>query len=54
MLLNETCSDTHIGENLSDSFLIQNGLKQGDILSSLFFTFALWCAITEMEESKDR
>jgi hypothetical protein len=33
MCLNETYSKGHIGKCLSDSFLIQNGLKQGDALS---------------------
>jgi hypothetical protein len=30
--LNETYSKAYIGEHLSDSFLIQSGLKQGDAL----------------------
>jgi hypothetical protein len=33
MCLNETYSKVHIGKHLSDSFPIQNGLKQGDVLS---------------------
>jgi hypothetical protein len=41
MCLNKTYSKTRIGKHLSDSFLIQNGLKQGDALSTLFFNFAL-------------
>jgi hypothetical protein len=36
MCLNETYSRIRIGKYLSDSFLIQNGLKQGDALSPLF------------------
>jgi hypothetical protein len=32
MCLNETYSKVRIGKNLSDSFPIQNGLKQGDAL----------------------
>jgi hypothetical protein len=35
MCLNETYSKVCIGELLSDIFTIQNGLKQGDALSSL-------------------
>jgi hypothetical protein len=32
MCLNETYSKVRIGKHLSDSFPIQNGLKQGDAL----------------------
>jgi hypothetical protein len=35
---------------LSDSFLIQNGLKQGDVLSLLLFNFALEYAIKKAHE----
>jgi hypothetical protein len=41
MSLNETCSKVHIGKLLSDKFPIWNGLKQGDALSPLLFSFAL-------------
>jgi hypothetical protein len=41
MCLNETYSTVHIGNCRSDKFSIQNGLKQGDALSPLFFNFAL-------------
>jgi len=34
-----------VGKNLSDLFLIKNGLKQGDVLSPLFFNFTLEYAI---------
>jgi hypothetical protein len=37
MCLNETYSKVRIGTKLSDSFPIQNGLKQGDALSPLLF-----------------
>jgi hypothetical protein len=33
MCLNETYSKVRIGKLLSDKFPIQNGLKQGDVLS---------------------
>jgi hypothetical protein len=40
MCLIETYSKVRIGKHLSDSFPIQNGLKQGDALSPLLFNFA--------------
>jgi hypothetical protein len=36
---------------LSDSFPIQNGIKQGGALSSLFFNFALEYAIKKVQET---
>jgi hypothetical protein len=45
MCLNETYSKVHTSKHLSDSFPIQNDLKQGDTLSSLLFNFALEYAI---------
>jgi hypothetical protein len=42
MCLNEPYSKVRIGKHLSDNNNpIQNGLKQGDALSSLLFSFAL-------------
>jgi hypothetical protein len=40
MYLNEMCNRVHIAKHLSDNFPVQNGLKQGDALSPLFFNFA--------------
>jgi hypothetical protein len=37
---------------LSDSFTIQNGLKQGDALSSLLSNFALEYAIRKVQETQ--
>jgi hypothetical protein len=41
MRLNETYSKVHTGKHLSDSFPIQNGLKQADALSLMLFNFPL-------------
>jgi hypothetical protein len=51
MCLNETYSKVRIGKHLSDSFLIQTDLKQGDALSPLLFNFALEYAISKVEEN---
>jgi hypothetical protein len=37
---------------LSDKFPIQNGLKQGDALSPLFFSFVLQYAIRKFQENE--
>jgi hypothetical protein len=52
MCLNETYGKVRIGKHLSDSFPIQNGLKQGDALSPQFFNFALEYAIRKVQESQ--
>jgi hypothetical protein len=41
MCLNETYSKVRVGKYLSDTFPFQNGLKQGDPLSSLLLNFAI-------------
>jgi hypothetical protein len=51
MCLNETYSKVRIGKHLSDSFPIQNGLKQGDALSPLLFNFALEQAVKTVQKN---
>jgi hypothetical protein len=52
MCINETYSKVRICKHLSDSFSIQNGLRQGDASSSLLFNFALVYAITKVQENQ--
>jgi hypothetical protein len=42
MRLNKTYSKVRLVKNLSNNLPIQNGLKQEDALTPLFFSFALY------------
>jgi hypothetical protein len=52
MCLNETYCKVRICKHLSESFLIQNGLTQGDALSPLIFKFALEYDIRKVLENQ--
>jgi hypothetical protein len=50
--LNKTYIKVRKGKNLSDAFLIQSGLKQGDNLSPLLFNFSLEYAISKVQKNQ--
>jgi len=51
--LAETYSRVQVGKNVSDRFLIRNGLKQGDALPPMLFNFALDYAIRRVRVNQD-
>jgi hypothetical protein len=52
MCLNETYSKVHTGKHLSEAFLVQIGLKQGETFSPLIFSSALEYAIRKAQENR--
>jgi hypothetical protein len=52
MCLNETYRKVGIGKYFPASFLIKNGLKQGDALSLLLFNVALEYAIRNVQKNQ--
>ena len=53
MSLTETYNRVCVGKNVSDRFPIRNGLKQGDALSPMLFSFALDYAIRRVQVNRD-
>jgi len=53
MILTETYSRVRVGTNVSDRFLIRNGLKQGDALTTMLLNIALEYAIRRVQVNQD-
>ena len=53
LCLNETYSRVRVGKCLSDMLPIKEGLKQGDALSPLLFSFAKECTIRMVQVNQD-
>jgi hypothetical protein len=52
MFLSETCSEVRIGQHFSES-PIQNGVKRGESLSPLLFSFASGYSIRKYQENQE-
>jgi hypothetical protein len=52
MCSNETCNKVRVGRHLFDTFPFQNGRKQGDALTPLFFNFGLEYTIMKVQENQ--
>jgi hypothetical protein len=52
MCSNETYRKLRVRKHFCDTFPIQNGLKQGDVLSPLLFNFAVNYAIKKVQENQ--
>jgi hypothetical protein len=52
MCLNESYSRVWVGKHLSNTFPIENALKQGDAVRLLFFNLALEYAIRKVQEKQ--
>jgi hypothetical protein len=53
MYLNETYGKVPIGKHVSDTFLLLNGLKHGDVLSPLLFSLTLEYAIRNVRRERN-
>jgi hypothetical protein len=53
ILMNETYRRARLDNTLSDMFPIRNGLKQGDALSPLLFTFELDYTIVRFKANQN-
>jgi hypothetical protein len=50
MYSNESYNKIHLGKNLSDTFLGQNGVKQLNVLLPLLFNLALEYPVTKVQK----